>query len=221
MNTTLRHIVARTYKPLLTKYLSKTRVYRYKGITIDISPQVFHPGFFFSTRLLLQYCLKLPLNEKTFLELGCGSGLISMVAAKKYAKVTATDINPVAVEFLVNNCRKNAVNIRVIRSDLFANIPYQAFDIISINPPYYKKHPETHLDYAWYCGVNGEYFSALFESLSGYIHIDTEILMVLFDGCDLEMIRGFAAKNGFILVEVFSKKNMLEKNYIFKIVKQC
>ena len=220
MNTILRHIVARTYKPILVKYLSKTRVYSYEDMSIDIASQVFHPGYFFSTQLLLQYISKLPLNEKKFLELGCGSGLISIVAAKKGAKVTATDINPVAVEFLKKNCDQNRVNLQVIQSDLFQNIPQQPFDIIAINPPYYKKRPVTNADYAWFCGENGEYFSALFDTLADHIHKDTEILMVLFDGCDMPMITWFAATNGFVLNCVHSKQNVLEKNHIFKIVKR-
>lgn len=220
MNIVLKHIVARTYKPLLVKYLSKTRMYQYKDICLEIAPQVFHPGFFFSTQLLLQYIDKLPLHEKKFLELGCGSGLISMVAAKKGARVTATDINPVAVEFLKKNCKRNKVSLEIIQSDLFQNIPKQQFDIIAINPPYYKKQPVTPKDYAWFCGENGEYFSSLFETLAGYIHKDTQVLMVVFDGCDMEMINNFVAGNGFILNCVHSKQNMLERNFIFKIEKK-
>src|SRR4029079_10565830 len=109
MNTALKHIVAHTYKPLLVKYLSKTRVYRYKDIRLSIAPGVFHPGFFFSTQLLLQYISKLPLQGKRFLELGCGSGLISIAAAKMGAMVTATDINPLATEYLKENSRRNNV----------------------------------------------------------------------------------------------------------------
>lgn len=81
----------------------------------------------------------MPLKGKKFLELGCGSGLISIAAAKKGARVTASDINPVAVEFLVKNSEENKVEIEVIESDLFNDIPKQPFDIIAINPPYYKK----------------------------------------------------------------------------------
>lgn len=219
MNTILKHIVANTYKPLLVKYLSRARVYRYKDIRLDIPPQVFHPGFFFSTQLLLQYISKLPLHEKQFLEPGCGSGLISIVAAKKGANVTATDINHIAIASLLKNSRQNKVKLEIIQSDLFNNIPKQQFDIIAINPPYYKKKPATAQDYAWYCGENGEYFSSLFDTIGTYIHEHTEILMVLFEDCDMEMIHGFAAKNGFALNCVFSKKNVLEKNSIFKIEK--
>jgi release factor glutamine methyltransferase len=217
MNTVLKNIVAHTYKPLLVKYLSTARSYSYNGIKLNIPPEVFHPGFFFSTRLLLQWISKIDLNKKSFLELGCGSGLIAISAAKKGAVVTATDINPVAVAALETNSKKNNAAIEIIESDLFENIPKQVFDIIAINPPYYKKQPANAKDHAWCCGENGEYFSALFATLANYIHASTEIIMVLFDGCDMQMIDAFAAKNNFALKLQYSKKNILEQNFIFKI----
>lgn len=192
-------------------------MYRYKDIRLSISPQVFHPGFFFSTKLLLKYINTLPLYEKHFLELGSGSGLISIAAAKKNAKVTALEINPVAIAFLKKNCSINNVKMDIIESDLFSNMPEKQFDIIAINPPYYKKKPVTAIDHAWYCGEKGEYFSTLFHELHEFIHKDTEILMVLFEGCDMDMILGYASKNGYTLNCVHHKKNMLENNFIFKI----
>ncbi len=217
MNTVLKNIVAHTYKPLLVKYLSTARSYNYDGIKLNIPPEVFHPGFFFSTRLLLQYIQKIPLDKKRFLELGCGSGLIAISAAKKSAIVTATDINTVAVAALKTNSEKNNVDIGIIASDLFNNIPAQVFDIIAINPPYYKRQPINAKDHAWCCGEHGEYFSALFAALGGYIHRQTEVIMVLFDGCDMGMINAFAAKNNFVLKLMQRKKNLLEENFIFKI----
>lgn len=217
MRTLLKNIVGHTYKPLLVKYLSKTRIYRYKDTRLEIAPEVFHPGFFFSTQLLLQYISKMQLRDKKFLELGFGSGLISIVAAKKGARVTATEINPVAVKFFEKNCRQNHVSVRIIESDLFNLVPAEKYDIIAINPPYYKKDPVTAQDHAWFCGENGEYFSALFETIGDYIQQDTEILMVLFDDCDMEMINGFASAHGFSMNCVLTKKNLLEKNFIFKI----
>src|SRR5688572_6367483 len=219
MKTALRHIIAHTYKPLLLKYLSKIRIYKYEDIQLEISPQVFHPGFFFSTRLLLKYIKQLPLLGQRFLEPGCGSGLISIYAAKKGATVTASDINPVAIDFLKKNSRKNQVELTIIQSDLFQNIPIQQFDIIAINPPYYKKQPQTFRDYAWHCGENGEYFKDLFTELNNYIHPGSEIFMVLFEGCDIELIANLAAQNKFNLLCVHTRKNMLEKNFIFKIEK--
>lgn len=217
MKAALRHIVAHTYKPLLIKYLSKIRIYKYEDIQLEISPHVFHPGFFFSTKLLLKYIKQLPLRGQRFLEPGCGSGLISIYAAGKGAIVTATDINPVAIEFLQKNSRMNQVGLTIIHSDLFRNIPIQQFDIIAINPPYYKKQPQTFRDYAWHCGENGEYFETLFNELKNYIHRGSEVYMVLFDGCDIEMIENLAAENEFNLHCVLTHENLLEKNSIFKI----
>jgi len=215
----MRHIVTRTCRPLLVRYLSKTRRYRYKNIRLDISPDVFHPGFFFSTQLLLQYINGQPLKGKDFLELGCGSGLISIAAAKKGAKVMASDINPTAIDFLQRNAAMNNVDLNILQSDLFQSIPRQSFDLVAINPPYYKKTPRTPRDHAWYCGENGEYFDGLFAQLGDYMHTDTRVLMVLFDGCDMEMILKKAVQNGFRLNPLSKKKNLLEENYIFGIEK--
>jgi release factor glutamine methyltransferase len=189
----------------------------HENIRLEIPPQVFHPGFFFSTRLLLNYLKKLPLKNKNFLELGCGSGLISLYAQKKGAKVTSTDINPIAIEYLQKNSARNNAPVTIILSDLFQNIPEQTFDIIAINPPYYKKNPLSPQDYAWCCGENGEYFEALFKQLNDYLHSQSEIFMVLFDGCDMEMIEKLAVKNGFSLDCVLTRKNLLEKNFIYTI----
>jgi release factor glutamine methyltransferase len=219
MKAVLKNIVAHTYKPLLVKYLSKTRMYRYDDIQLKIPPQVFHPGFFSSTRFLLHYISGLSLKDKNFLELGAGSGLIAIQAAKKGALVTATDINPVAIDYLYSNSAQNNVSLEIIRSNLFADIPCQSFDIIAINPPYYKKQPVTLQDFAWYCGENGEYFSGLFSQLSAYIHDKTEILMVLCDGCDIKMIERMSEREGFKIQLKLTKQNMLEKNFIYKIKK--
>ena len=217
MRTAIKNIVGYTYKPLLERYLSKKRIYTYQDIRLEVPPEVFHPGFFISTQFLLQHIKELQLSGKKLLELGAGSGLISIYTAKQSAKVTATDINPVAVDYLKTNTQANGVPIDIILSDLFENVPILHFDIIAINPPYYKKHPKTLLDHAWYCGENGEFFFDLFRQLPAYIHESSEIIMVLCDGCDMELIKAAAGQNGFRLNCLEIKQNLIEKNFIFKI----
>lgn len=219
MRKLFRYIVGRTYKPLLVKYLSGITNYAYKNIRLQIPPGVFHPGFFFSTKLLLKYISTISLAKKTFLELGAGSGLISIYAAQKGAYVTATDINNIAINVLKKNSYQNKAQLTIIESDLFVAIPKQSFDVIAINPPYYKKNAASAKEYAWYCGENGEFFRILFAELSNYIHVKTEVIMVLCDACDIEMIRTFASCNGFYMRCVFTSNNMIEKNFIYKIEK--
>ena len=213
----LKHIVAHTYKPWLVKYLSRNRLYRYDGIQFEIPPEVFHPGFFNSTHLLLQQIRQLPLKGQGLLELGAGSGLISMHGARHGARVTASDINPVAIEYLKLNSTRNGITMKIIESDLFRSMTPQQFDIVAINPPYYMKNPNTLIDHAWYCGENGEYFTSLFAQLRDYIHSKSKVLMVCCDGCNLEMIQQAASENGFNLNLHLTRQYLLEKNFIFKI----
>ena len=217
MRTAVKYIVGTTWQPLLKKYLSKTRAYTYKNIRLQIPSSVFHPGFFFSTHLLLDQVKKLPLQNKSLLEPGAGSGLISIYAAQNGATVTATDVNPIAVEYLGENSRRNNVRINIIESDIFSRVPPESFDIIAINPPYYKKNPESLADYAWYCGENGEYFENLFSGLKKYMHSESVVLMVLCDGCDIGMIKKMADQKGYEMNKIQTKKNVLEKNFIYRI----
>jgi release factor glutamine methyltransferase len=214
---TIKYFVGHIYKPVLEKYLRKTRRYRYKGIKLTIPPEVFHPAFFFTSKLLFNYINKLNLKGKNFLEIGAGSGFISILAAKKRAEVTATDINPVAIEYLGKNAKANAVNLNIILSDLFEKIPVQTFDVIAVNPPFYKKDPVSFIDYAWYCGKNGEYFQRLFCDLAKYFHRDSKILMLLSDICDLAMIEQLAARNNFFFIEVQRSRILWETFFIFEI----
>ena len=217
MNTVLKHIVTRTYKPLLVKYLSKTRVYRYEDIRLEISPQVFHPGFFFSTKILLHHLGGMPITGKKFLELGAGSGLISIKAAKMGAKVTATDINPIATAYLEKNSISNNVSFSIIESDLFSGIAKQVFDMIVINPPYYFEKPTTPGEHAWFCGPKGEYFRGLFQDLSNYITPNSVILMILCEGSKRAVIQSMANELGFEFECIKIVRNIIERNYIYHI----
>ena len=217
MKGLVKYIVGTTYKPLLVKYLSKTRSYSCKGISVEIPPEVFHPGFFHSTKLLLHSLIKMNLKEKKVLELGAGSGLLGIYAAHKGASVTATDINPIAIQCVKRNAVINGVEIDAFYSDVFEKIPGQYFDLILINPPYYKGNPQSASEYAWYCGENGEYFQKLFTHLDKYIDENSTVLMVLCDGCDLEMVKSFASKNFFSLKCVYTKSTLIERNYIFNV----
>lgn len=207
-----------TVRPVVRQYLLKAKKYRFKGLTLLVHPEVFHPGFYFSTKFLLKYVETLPLENRRFLELGAGSGLISFSAAKRGAIVTATDINHIAVEHLEKNSQRNGISLQqIVLSNLFDNLPEQAFDIIAVNPPYYKKDPDSIASYAWYCGKNGEYFTRFFKGLGNYMHPGALVLMVLCDECDIDMIQHIAAISGFSLSLVKQERKFSEMNYIFSI----
>ena len=138
---------------------------------------VFHPGLFHSTKFLIGYMLEQELSGKTILELGCGSGLLSVIAAKQGAVVTASDVNMKAVETAKLNASLNQVEIEVIHSDLFENMPRRAFDFIFINPPYYRGRPKDESEMAWFAGKDFEYFRRMFAQLPEYFQSDSLVVM--------------------------------------------
>ncbi|MHB8633256.1 MAG: HemK2/MTQ2 family protein methyltransferase [Thermoplasmatota archaeon] len=70
-----------------------------------------------------------------FLEVGCGAGPASLVAAGKRAHVVATDRNPHAAALTRHNARENGLAIDAVVTDLMAGLN-GPFDVVAFNPPY-------------------------------------------------------------------------------------
>jgi len=219
----MRAFVKKIISPLLKKasalYLSKPRKYSYKDISVWVEPSVFPPFITISTKLLLEFVETLNIKGKTLLELGCGCGIISILAAKKGATVTATDINTTALETLEKNALNNGVSMEIINSDLFENIQDKMFDFILINPPYYPKKPNTIAEKAWFCGENFGYFENLFSQLPNFITFENYVFMILSQDCELEKIKAIAFKNEIAFDVISERKILAEKNYIFQLRK--
>lgn len=206
-------------QPLYRKYVSTTRPFRYKNIHILVKPGVFYPGFIISTKFFLQYIGRLDLREKTLLELGAGSGIISLFAASKGAIVTASDINPVSVQNIRENALMNNAEVAVIESDLFEKIPKSTFDYIIIAPPYYPKNPANYAEMAWYCGSNFDYYERLFRQLPAYYHENSCILMILSDDCNIRKIQEIGEMNGLEFSLLHRRRKLGEWNFIYRIIR--
>ena len=77
--------------------------------SIVIDPKMaFGTGNHATTYLMLTELLKLDLKEKSFLDMGCGTAILAILAAMKGAsKVVAIDIDELAFNNAVDNCRLN------------------------------------------------------------------------------------------------------------------
>ena len=89
------------------------------GIEIVIDPgQAFGTGAHATTRLCLEMMVELPARGR-FLDLGCGSGVLAIAAARLgWDPVVALDYDPASVEAALDNARVNGVAIDVRRYDL-------------------------------------------------------------------------------------------------------
>lgn len=215
----IRRILKKITHPFLKygtqKYFSKPRAYKYEGIEVMVMPDVFPPHYTLSTNILLNYLKSIDLEGKTLLELGCGSGIISLYAASKNGVVTASDVNTIALEALKKSVLKNKLDIDIVHSDLFDQIANQSFDYIIINPPYYPKSPKNIKEQAWFCGEDFEYFKKLFQQLSQ--RQDKTVLMILSEDCDINRIKNIALQNKLQLDIEQTRNRLAERNFIFKI----
>lgn len=200
-------------------YLSRPRKYSHKGITVKVLPGVFHPGLFFSTKVFIAFLDTQVLQGRKILELGAGSGLMSIYCESRGAEVTASDINPVVIEGLKESADLNKSQIKIVRSDLFENLSPDSFDVILINPPYYPKNPESIAEQAWFCGEEFEYFQRLFSQLSIFENAVFKVLMILSEDCDIAQIESMALSSSLSFKEVFTKRVNGEENSIFELRK--
>ncbi|AEG19299.1 HemK2/MTQ2 family protein methyltransferase [Methanobacterium paludis] len=94
------------------------------------------------------------------LEIGPGTGIISIIASKTAENVVAVDINPHAVECTRKNAEHNkAFNIGVREGDLFDPVKGEKFDLILFNTPYLPtgedEKVDDQLEAAWDGGEEG------------------------------------------------------------------
>jgi ribosomal protein L11 methyltransferase len=88
-------------------------------VDLVIDPgQAFGTGAHATTRLCLELMLSLP-GVGSFLDLGCGSGVLAVAAARLgWGPVRALDNDPASVAATIENARRNGVAVEVARHDL-------------------------------------------------------------------------------------------------------
>jgi len=98
-----------------------------------VPPQVYAPGD--DTFLMIDAISTLSVEGKNVLDLGTGTGILGLYCALSNAHVTASDIDELAIRHAADTARLLSVELKLIVSDLFSNIPGQ-FDLVLFNPPY-------------------------------------------------------------------------------------
>jgi release factor glutamine methyltransferase len=121
-------------------------------IDIDTVDEVYNPN---DDSYMLLKIVEVASGEN-FLEVGAGTGLIAIHAARIGANVTATDVSPHAVELTRRNAIKNQVRMHVLQSDLFEKVNGY-FDVIAFNPPYLPgdSSSTTWIERSWTGGQKG------------------------------------------------------------------
>jgi len=139
------------------------RLERVHGMPFVVTPSVFNPkvprtGEFLAS----QIDSRLVQRDWEVLDMGTGSGVCAVFAAKHARHVVAVDINAAAVRCAGINALLNHLEhkIDVRHGDLFAPVSEERFDLILFNPPFVQGAPQNDRDRAWRSNDVAERFAA-------------------------------------------------------------
>jgi release factor glutamine methyltransferase len=132
------------------------------GLPLVVLPGVLNPALFRTSGVVLDalHGEAVPAGA-TVLDLGTGSGVLAVAAARTARSVVAVDINPAAVRCARVNALLNEVEdrVEVRHGDLFDPVAGERFDVVLCNPPFYRGEPRTPFEIALYSTNVAERFS--------------------------------------------------------------
>ncbi|MEK6899443.1 MAG: methyltransferase [Nanoarchaeota archaeon] len=211
----------KSYKTHLTTnpYLKRVRKHKipYKtrilGKEIIVYPNVMSPKYDWSSRFHIQ---KMPNQKgKDFLEIGCGSGIISLFAGFQGAnKITAVDINKNALLNTKNNLDNHKIkNFDVFYSDVFKSVN-DKYDTITFAAPYHGNKPNNILEY----GVSDPSYRALkifMNNAKNYLKTNGQIILGFSNTGDIDLLNKLIIENRFFVKNFYEEENNGWKAYLY------
>ncbi|MHA1796890.1 MAG: HemK2/MTQ2 family protein methyltransferase [Candidatus Helarchaeota archaeon] len=157
------------------------KLWTYLNVNYTIYKGVYEPSD--DTFLLID---NLTINKgEHVLELGTGTGLISIFAAQNTDRIVATDISLIALRCALKNFKLNGVSskIELRQGDLFEPIhPNEKFDLILFNPPYLPSDPREKNDTltrSWSSGKDGRIIIDRFlQEFPNYLRSPGRVLLI-------------------------------------------
>lgn len=184
-------------------------------------PDVYRPAK--DSFLLNEALEQRELDGKKVLDVGTGSGILAVTAARNGADVTAVDINPSAVEEAGRKAAENGLDIDARASDLFGSVD-ALYDIIVFNPPYVpvREEDDSMAEKAWVGGENGrEVLDRFIVEAGGHLVDDGTVLVVQSSRNDVERTLDAFAAAGMEAAVVSEEKLHFEELVVVEAVKNA
>jgi release factor glutamine methyltransferase len=202
--------VRRVLRPVFVQWLNRqghaTVTARVQGLDLKILPGVFHPKYFGSSGILAKFVSSLALRDKAFLEMGCGSGVVALCAARAGAKVTAVDINPDAAQCTLINAAANQLRVSTHVSDLFSALQGKRFDAVAWNPPFFPGTPNTPIEAAFYGGPNLEVIRRFVTEVRTHLNPGASVFTILSSDIAVDEIEQLFRNEGFSVSRPVSQR---------------
>ena len=193
---------------------------RVAGLELEVPPTVFHPRFFLTSAFFARFLQSLDLSGKSVVEVGCGSGILSLSAAKAGAKsVLALDINRAAVEAAkVNAVRNNLQQVLSLHSNLFSALPpTRKFDVIICSPPSFSGEPRDDADRAWHAGPGYRDILPLFDQAARRLNRSGKMYLLISSDTNRRLFDHLIDSAGLACREVMRRSIWLEAFHILEL----
>ena len=154
---------------------------------------------------------------QSVLEIGTGSGLVSMYASLLTDDVTATDINYNALELAEKNFKLNNINtIKLEFGDLFEPVKDKKFDVILFNTPYLPTDSDDiindDLNYAFDGGLDGrKVIDRFINQVSNHLNDKGIVQIIQSSLSDNDRTLDMFDRNGFVAEIAASEKFFFEE----------
>ncbi len=181
------------YTAFLNRLLPTTKV---DGHVIKVLPSVCKP--LGNEQVLAEY---VP-TSKNVLEIGCGSGVITLFLADKSSHVTAVDISEDAVDNTRINLAANGIeNVTLVLGNAFEKVS-GLFDVVASNPPWVDFELDDPLR-MW--ASSSTLIPGLFRE-SGRFLVDNGLLVISCPSHAEEKLVEMGRTNGFELLESHARE---------------
>ena len=154
---------------------------------------------------------------QSVLEIGTGSGLVSMYASLLTDDVTATDINYNALELAEKNFKLNNIStIKLEFGDLFEPVKDRKFDVILFNTPYLPTDSDDiindDLNYAFDGGLDGrKVIDRFINQVSNHLNEKGIVQIIQSSLSDNDRTLDMFDRNGFVAEIAESEKFFFEE----------
>lgn len=209
------------YKFYLERRNREVTYEKLDGFQFTVLPTVFNPTEYISSEIFISFIKKLgDMTGKQVLDMGCGTGIMSVYAASKGALCLAVDSNHMAVKATVINARQNGCldKIETIESNLFQKLSHfnRTFDIMFFNPPYFKGIPHGQFERAFKGGENYEVIREFIEGSKAYLNPDGVIYFIVSSDMDINELEQMFREQDFEFIIVEKIEKLLETFYVTK-----
>lgn len=188
------------------------------GTPIVVLPGVFNPKLFRTGEFLVEtLSSRLVPPGSTVLDMGTGSGVGAVFAARWARRVVAVDINPAAVRCARINALLHRVEdrVEVREGDLFEPACGEQFDVVLFNPPFLRGEPRNDLERALWANDVVERFAA---GLREHLIADGHALVVLSSDGDVAGFLSAFQAHGFT-ARVVTERDLVNETLIAYCVK--